>query len=91
MRLEQFRPGRTHDEQRNALRPVREMLEKREHRRVGPVDVLDHEHEWTLLRHRLDEPAPGREQLLLRRTLTGIHPNQRQEPGQQPGPVPRLR
>ena len=38
-----------------------------EHRRVGPVDVLDHEHRMDLLRHRLDEPAPGRERLLLRR------------------------
>ena len=87
VRLVQLGPGGADDEQRDALRPVGEVLEEREQRRVGPVDVLDDQHERSPLRDRLQEPAPGGEQLLLRRRLARVDPEQRQQPRPQPRPV----
>ena len=39
------------------------MLEELEHRRVGPVEVLDHQDQRVGGGHGLDEPAPGGEEL----------------------------
>ena len=55
MRLVQLGPGGADDEQRDTLRPVGQVLEKREQRRVGPVDVLHHQHQRSTLRR----PTPG--------------------------------
>ena len=45
MRLVQLGPRRADDQQRNSLRPVGQMLEEGQQRLVGPVDVLEHEHQ----------------------------------------------
>ena len=71
----------------DALRPVGQVLEEAEQRRVGPVDVLHDQHERRALRDRLQEPAPGREQLLLRRRLACVDPEQRQQARAQPRQV----
>ena len=67
MRLVQLRPRGADDEQGDASSPVGQVLEKREQRGIGPVDVLHHQDQRRPLRHRLQEPAPSREQLLVRR------------------------
>ena len=85
VRLVQLGPCGTDDEERDALRPVGQVLQEREQRRVCPVDVLHGKHQWRLLRHRLQEPPPSREQLLLRGDLARLDPEQ----GEQPCPQPR--
>ncbi len=45
-------------------RPLEQVLDEREQRLVGPLHVLEHEHDRQPLRHRLEEPPPGREEPL---------------------------
>ena len=47
----------------DAAGPVDEMIEKVDERRVCPVQVLDHEHEWSRRGDQLEEPLPRAEQL----------------------------
>ena len=61
--LEELRPGCAHDQDRDAGRPVDEMVDEVEQAVVGPVQVLEDEHERVLLGQRLEEPAPGPEGL----------------------------
>ena len=42
--FEQLGAGGADHEQRDRLGPVGEVLQEREHRVVGPVQVLEHEH-----------------------------------------------
>ena len=60
---EQLRAGGAEHEQRNAARPLDEVVDEVEQRVVGPMQVLEDEDERTLFRERLEEPAPGRERL----------------------------
>ena len=48
--LEQFGPRRAEHEQRHAAGPIDEMVDEVEQALVGPVDVLEHQDERTLLR-----------------------------------------
>ena len=51
-------------EQRHRLGAVGQVLEEREHRVVGPVQVLEDEHGRALLGDVLEEPPPRGEQLV---------------------------
>ena len=62
--LEQLRPRRADDEQRHAGRPVDEVVDEVEQAVVGPVQILEDEHERALLGERLEEAAPGGERLV---------------------------
>ena len=46
-------------EQRNAARPLDQLVDELQQRIVGPVQILEHEHERPLLGQRLEEAAPG--------------------------------
>ena len=71
--FEQVEPRRTEDEHRDVAHPVGEMLDEVEQAVVGPLDVLEHEHDGVLLGERLEEPPPRDEGLLLRaRGITGL-------------------
>ena len=61
--LEQLRPGAADDEQRDAAQPVDELVDEVEQAVVGPVQVLEDEHERPLLGERLEEAPPGGERL----------------------------
>jgi len=86
MPLVQLRPGRAEEQQRNAFRPVSQMLEKGEQGGVGPVQILEHQHRRSLGGEAFAEAPPGRERLLLAGRL-GRRPHKRRQAGQEPGPV----
>src|SRR5262249_11538760 len=54
---------------------------------VGPLDVLEHQHERALLGEPLPEAAPGGKRFLLRARHGRALPDQRAEMGEQPLPV----
>ncbi len=62
--LEELRPRRRDDEQRDVRQPVDELVEEVEEALVRPVDVLDDDDERTLLGETLEEAAPGGERLV---------------------------
>ncbi len=64
-RVEQLRPRGADDEQRDARRPVDEMVDEVEQALVGPVEVLEDEDERALVGDPLEEAAPRRERLVL--------------------------
>ena len=64
MQLEELGSCSAEDEQGYLGRPVHEVLEELEQRRVRPVQVFDDEYERALGRDGLEERAPGREGLL---------------------------
>ena len=55
---EQLRPCGSHDEERHTGRPVDEVIDEVEQAVVGPLEVLENEHERPLVGERLEEPAP---------------------------------
>ena len=61
--LEELRPRAADDEERDAAQPVDELVDEVEQALVGPVQVLEHEHERPLLGERLEEAPPGGEGL----------------------------
>ena len=61
--VEQLRPRRPDDEQRNAGRPVGEVVDEVEQAVVRPVQVLEDEHERPLLGEPLEVAPPRREAL----------------------------
>ncbi len=84
--FQQLGAGRGHDQQGQAGGALDQVLEELEHRRVGPVQVLDHQHQRVVAGHGLHEPAPGGEQLGplgLDRVRAG-DPEQRGQPRPQP-------
>jgi hypothetical protein len=66
--LEQLRPCAANDEQRNAGRPVDDVVDEVEKRLVRPVQVLDDQDERALFRERLEKRPPRGERLA---ALTG--------------------
>ena len=86
MLLVQLRPSGTQNEQRHPLRPVGQVLEELEQRRVGPVQILEHQHRRPVRRQPLAEAPPGRKRLLLRRRLRH-RAYQRRQPRPQPGQI----
>jgi hypothetical protein len=65
MPLVELRSRRAEQQQRHALRPVGQMLEKGEQGGVRPVQILEHQHRRSLGREAFAESPPGRERLLL--------------------------
>ena len=55
------------------------MLQEREHRVIGPVQVFEHEHGRVLLGDVFEEPSPGGEQLLALGGRRRLDPEQRQQ------------
>ena len=79
---EKLGAGRADDEDRNSAGPVDEVIDEVEEPLVGPVQVLEHEHERPLVRDRLEEAPPGRERLravVAAQLLLGLEPDQRSE------------
>jgi hypothetical protein len=62
--LVQLRPGAAEHEQRDAARPVDEVFDESDQCIVGPVEILEDQHEWPRARDPLDETTPGGERLL---------------------------
>ena len=58
--LAQLGPRERQHVDRVAPRPVEQVLDEVEERRVGPVQVLEQQHHRPGLRHALEEEAPGR-------------------------------
>ena len=85
MSLEQLRTSGADDEEGHGLGTVGEVLEEREHRVVGPVQVLEHEHGRVPLGDVLEEPSPRGEQLLAFGGGGRLDPEQRQQPLAEPG------
>ena len=63
-KLEQVRPRDAEDEQRRIARPVGDVLDQVEERRLGPLEVVEVDDERTLAGGRLEEP-PHRERDVL--------------------------
>src|SRR5581483_7196603 len=66
-RLEQVRPDEAAEEDRRRAAPAGEVREQVEERRLGPVDVVEEDHQRLPLRERLEQAAHGPEDLLRRR------------------------
>ena len=64
--FEELEPGGTEDEHRNISHPVDELFDEVQEALVGPLDVLEDEHEGSLLGERLEEAPPSGESLLAR-------------------------
>ena len=71
--LEQLGARGADDEQRHAGRPVGEVVDEVEQAVVGPVQILEDEHQRPLLGQRLEQAAPRRERLVaaVARALAG--------------------
>ena len=62
--VEQLGPGQREDQDRQAARPVEEVVDEVEQAGIGPLEVLEHEHDRAALGDALEEDPPGREQRL---------------------------
>ena len=61
--IEELGPSRADHEERDAGHPIGERVDEVEQGVVGPVDVLEDEHDGPRLREHLEEAAPGCERL----------------------------
>ena len=61
--LEQLRPRAADDEERDAAQPIDELVDEVEQALVGPVQVLEHEHERPLVGECFEEASPSGEGL----------------------------
>ena len=78
--IEQLRASGADHEHRHAARPIDEMVDEVEQCVVGPVKVLEHEHERVALRQRLEKASPGRRRFALAvaaRGAVGLEARQR--------------
>ena len=89
MCVEQLRPRRRHDEQRDIGCRLHQMLDEREQRLVGPVQVLEHEYQRLALRRKLQKLRPG-SKVLAPRGLRRALPQQCQKAVSEPGAVRTL-
>src|SRR5207237_4957430 len=48
--VEKLRPREAEDEERDIARPIRDVLDQIEQRRLGPVSILEEEDEWAVAR-----------------------------------------
>ena len=78
--LEQFGPGERNHAQRRVARPLEQVLDEVEQRRVRPLHVLEGEHRRVRVREPLEEEAPGGEQVLPFVRLVLAEPEQVGEP-----------
>ena len=71
-------PGERNDEDRVIARPLEQVRDELEQRRIGPLHVLEDEHDRVALREALEEETPPGEQLGLLEVRTRL---ERQELG----------
>ena len=69
--LVQLRPRRAQKEQRHPFRPIGQVFDESEQRRIGPVQILEHQHRRPTGRQPFHEAPPSGERLLLRNRLAG--------------------
>ena len=62
--VEELGAGQGHDEDRVGARPRRDVIDEVEQRRVGPLEVLEDQEHRRPVGDALEEPAPGREELV---------------------------
>ena len=60
--VEQLGTGQGHDDERDVLRPLQELLDEVEEPRIGPLEVLEQHDRRGSLGDPLEEDAPGGEQ-----------------------------
>ena len=60
----QLGPRHGDDEQRMVARPLEQVLDEVQQRGVGPLQILEREHDRVGAREALEEQSPGREQIL---------------------------
>ena len=77
--LEQLRPGRGEDEERDTGHPIDDVVDEVEQVVVGPVEVFEDEHERSTVGERLEEASPGGERLARARSPAGC-PSLRDRP-----------
>ena len=80
----QLAPRGAHDQQRNPLRPLGQVLEEREQGLIGPVQVLEYEDRRVRGRESLQEAPPRREQLLPLGGRRSLDADERRESLDQP-------
>src|SRR5439155_6625692 len=61
--IEQLRPRGAEHEERDSVDPVRELVDEVEEIVIGPMEVLEHQHERSRLGKRLEKASPRREAL----------------------------
>ena len=62
--------SRQHEQEDGVVsRPLEQVIEKIDHARIGPLQVLDHHHNRQVLGQALEEQAPAREELFSREHL----------------------
>jgi hypothetical protein len=94
----QLGTGGTHDQQRHPGRPLHQVPREGQQGRVGPVQILEHDHQRPLGGHGCEEAPPGSKRLLLLGRAGGggrggagtCQPDKGREPGRQPLPLARL-
>ena len=64
--LEKLGAGEAEEEDRRVPRPIGDMVDEIEERRLGPMEILEDDDQWTLARERLEQ-LPHRPEGLLRR------------------------
>ena len=84
MALEQLGTRRADHKQRHTLAAIGEVLQKGEHRVVGPVQVLEYEDGRTILRDLLQESSPSGEEFLALGRGGRSHPEKWQQPLAEP-------
>ena len=83
--------ARQHEEEQGVVAgPFQQVVEEIHHAGVGPLQVLDDEHDGEVLRQPLEEEPPAREELLFRQHLWTRQPEQLAEPGRDELPVGRV-
>ena len=85
--LEELRTRDGDDQDRDATAPFDEVVDEVERAGIGPVEVLEHEHDRALGGDPLEERPPRREQLLARHLGRRVDTQQDEERGLDPAPL----
>ena len=81
----ELRPREREDEQRVVPRPVEQVVDEVQQRRVRPLEIFEDEHRRALLREPLEEEAPGRKEVVTVGGAALFEPEQLREPRLDPG------
>ncbi len=76
----QLRSREAEHEDRPVARPLEQVSDELDESGVRPLEILEEERDWPLLRHPLEEDAPSAEQLLLCPSRTFLEPEQVKDP-----------
>src|SRR5438874_8115824 len=85
--LEQLRAGGAEHEQGDSARPVDEVVDEVEHALVGPVKVLEDEHQRAPLGESLEEAPPGSERVVAALGGRPLEPDERAQVRLEPSGV----